>query len=366
MEIKNLKIGFYPEVLDQVMTSGILSTEIPLPVIPGKTQIRFRSFDLVLEDENQFAIGGVASVGILNPDWKIAAIIDLLLSVQISLQPFRRTDDEGIRIRRIELLEKSEFSINDQTIRLAPTINEILEKMGSEILPAAHKILENKLLKVSKEYFGDDFLVRLADDLYFQISSAQTASGFDFTLSANSGTQMLINPEEDFSSIRLRIPGNEFQYFLSHLPMTPVSAVGYQFVIEKVEATSFNVLLIRLKYDKKEVIVELQIKIIQDKNILRFKVGELNVKGLGWMKSGLFRILRNTIIRQIEKKPMDLTSMYRVFIYDMSRKYPFLRIQENKELFLNELEISPEYFSVFIAFDDEKKHSNPQNPPDQG
>lgn len=356
LEIKNLKIRVYPEVLDQMMTSDALSAEIPLPVIPGKTKIRPGSFSLVLEDENQFAIRTVVPVDVVNPDWKMAAIVDLFLSVQISLQPFHRKDDDGIRIRRIELLEKSEFSINDQPIRLIPAINQILEQIGSEILPAGNKILANKLLQYSKEYFGNDFLVRLADDLYFQVSSAQASSSFDFSLSATSGPEGLSNPEADSSSIRLRIPGNEFQYLLAHLPVPPLSAAGYQMVIDKIEVTGSNELSIRLKDDKKGVSIDLQAKLILDGNMLRLQVGELDVKGLGWMKSGLFRILRNTIIRQIEKKPVDLSSMYRSLIYDMSRKYPFLRIQENKELLLQELEISPEYFSAFIRFGEPKNH----------
>lgn len=350
LEVQNLEIQLKGEILNQMIATGALSIVHPLPVIPGDIEILPEKISWTQIEENQNLFQGLVNLNVHNPDWNIRTIIDLYLSMKISSLPFKWMNPESILIEKLKISEKSKFLINTHQIHLTPSINQILEVKRSEITEAGKTTVLRNLDELSKKYFGNDILVRLWKDLHFQFLTHSSSQDLIFHLSASEKVEHIKNNDPASSYVEIDIPGNDFQNLLSRLPVPPLSAAGYHMEVKKIEVTGDNKLKINLKDETKNLEIDLETKIELNDNILKLNIGELNIKGLGWVKAGLFKVLKNLIIRQVENKPLNIAEIYRSFIYELSRKYPFLQIQQNKELILRQMSITSENFSASIYF----------------
>lgn len=350
IHIQNFKISLNKIILDQFLDSESIQMKSSVEMIEGEATISPKRLNWTFPEDQTAKIKTVIDIQVQNQDWAFTSQPHLHIFPHRNPTPFQWDEVDEDLIPGFRLGDRSAFQIDGHPIQLTPTLNNLLLNQKEAVIKAIKENLITQITKISNQYLGNDLLANILKSYYFRIALDGTDQKLISSLSISSDNVHSDQFFDDRSQIKIDLPEENLFHLLRQVPFPTISAMGYNLRVAKVEPTDVNKLEIRLVDSAKQLQIDLTTKVLLLDNVIRLKILDLDIHGINWLKSGIFKMLKTTIIRKIEKRKIPISNLYHSMIFELTKKYPFLQIQENQELDVRQLKISPDGLSVTIHF----------------
>ncbi|WP_236976525.1 hypothetical protein [Membranihabitans maritimus] len=244
--------------------------------------------------------------------------------------------------------------VNDTSIKCSNTLNILAAKYKDQLLKNAENgikrmishFLKELYLAVDKSFWGYDTydisLILVENTRDFMVLSA------DFTRLKE---PLPILPVPAYmAGMKINVPT---QYMINiALENGPgvIEVQNQQFTLSTIEILDTNLSKIILDQvnGKKKVSVIGHI-VISDKGIIKIKVANLTIEGIGFFQKAIFSLFKGIITSKIEEKEVDILSLVDIQRRNIEAKYSFMTLPSLTSWKFLFFSISPDYTSFSMG-----------------
>lgn len=292
---------------------------------------------------------------VIDPRWKVKFVLDAIVEYEQRNKIAQWGESFPLELIQLYFDNSSQILIDDRTIDLIPTINQVLARKITANDSLDYPWLNTQVSKISQEYFGSDVLTDLLANLYYQVLGDHDDHSGLFSISAAYELKHFSQIEEAPPYLFVKLPTNDIEYFVNHYDWPDIDIKGYQLIIKTLEVKDVNGLKINVVEVNKEWLFTIGMKLILKNNTIQAQVQIIESEGLGILAKTLFKIFKGVLKRQIEAKPIPVTDVYQQILSKLEINYPFLHIQQDQLPYLDALSMCQEDTEIMIHFEEDNQ-----------
>lgn len=201
-----------------------------LPVINTPFQIEIVDIQWVKKEGQSLPMAFIFGLAgaVIDPNWKVRCKLDAVMECEWRHEIARWGATSPFELLKLYLEEDSQIFIDDQSIDLIPTINQVLVQKDKLASLLTYAQLNTQVDKISQKYFGSSVLTELLANLYYQIKGNFGDDTGAFSISAAYDLKHFSETQEAPPYLFVKFPTPDIEFFVDHFdwPAIEIKEVG--------------------------------------------------------------------------------------------------------------------------------------------